>query len=82
MRKYLWQVNHFLELLCLAVHITSGQPVYGLELLSVRWRSGVLQKWNLYIIDSQVAIVTCYHKTQSQIDWGKVVARFTPDAVG
>jgi hypothetical protein len=65
-QRYLKLLDRFLELLCLAVHITSGQPARGPELLSVRWRNSVLQDRNLYIIAGQVAIVTRYHKTQSQ----------------
>jgi hypothetical protein len=59
-------VDRFLELLCLAVHITGGQPAQEPELLSIRWRNGVLQDRNLYVLDSQVAIITRYHKTQVQ----------------
>jgi hypothetical protein len=72
-------VDRFLELLCLAVYIIGGQPARGLELLSVRWRNGVLQDRNLYVLDGQVAIVTRYHKTQVQWDRPKVVARFLPE---
>jgi hypothetical protein len=41
----------------------------------------VLQDRNLYIINSQVVVVTHYHKTQAQWDRPKVVARFLPEAV-
>jgi hypothetical protein len=81
-QRYLKQVDRFLELLCLAIHITGGQPARGPELLSIRWRNGVLQDRNLYVIDGQVAVITRYHKTQSQWDKPKVVARFLPEAVG
>jgi hypothetical protein len=64
-RRHLRHIKRFLELLCLAVHIAGGQPARGPELLSVRWRNGVLQDRNLYVIDGQVALVTHYHKTQS-----------------
>jgi superfamily II DNA/RNA helicase len=81
-RRHLRHTQHFLELLSLAVHVAGGQPARGPELLSVRWRNGVLQDRNLYVIDGQVAVVTRYHKTQSQWDKPKVVVRFLPDAVG
>jgi hypothetical protein len=64
-RRHLRYMERFLKLLCLAVHIAGGQPARGPELLSVRWRNGVLQDRNLYVIDGQVALVTRYHKTQS-----------------
>jgi hypothetical protein len=46
------RIDCFLELLCLAVHIVDSQLARGLELLSIRWRNGVLQDRNLYVIDS------------------------------
>jgi hypothetical protein len=81
-RRHLWHMERFLELLCLAVHIAGGQPARGPELLSVRWRNGVLQDRNLYVIDGQVALVTRYHKTQFQWDKPKVIVRFLPKAIG
>jgi hypothetical protein len=81
-QKHLRRVDRFLELLCLAVHITGGQPARGSELLSVRWRNGALQDRNLYVIDGEVVVVTRYHKTQAQWDQPKVVARFLPEPVG
>jgi superfamily II DNA helicase RecQ len=81
-RRHLRHIQRFLELLSLAVHIAGGQPARGPELLSVRWRNGLLQDRNLYVIDGQVAAITRYHKTQSQWDKPKVVVRFLPEAVG
>jgi superfamily II DNA helicase RecQ len=81
-RRHLRLIQRFLELLSLAMHVAGGQPARGPELFSVRWRNGVLQDRNLYVIDGQVAVVTRYHKTQSQWDKPKVVVRFLPDAVG
>jgi superfamily II DNA helicase RecQ len=81
-RRHLRHIERFLDLLSLAVHIAGGQPARGPELLSVRWRNGLLQDRNLYVINGQVAVVTRYHKTQSQWDKPKVVARFLPKAVG
>jgi hypothetical protein len=81
-RRHLRHIERFLELLCLAVHIAGGQPARGPELLSVRWRNGVLQDRKLYVIDGQVALVTRYHKTQSQWDKLKVIVHFLPEAIG
>ncbi|EUC27743.1 hypothetical protein COCCADRAFT_73334, partial [Bipolaris zeicola 26-R-13] len=81
-QQYLKQTNRFLELLCLAIYITGGQPARGPELLSVHWRNGTLQDCNLYVIDGQVAVVTRYHKLQSQWDRPRVVPRFLPEVVG
>jgi hypothetical protein len=81
-RRHLRHIQRFLELLSLAVHVAGGQPARGPELLSIRWRNGLLQDRNLYVIDGQVAVVTRYHKTQSQWDKPKVVVHFLPKAVG
>jgi hypothetical protein len=81
-RRHLRHIQQFLELLSLAVHVAGGQPARGPELLSVRWRNGALQDRNLYVIDGQVAVITRYHKTQSQWDKPKVVVRFLPEPIG
>jgi hypothetical protein len=81
-RRHLQHIERFLDLLSLAVHVAGGQSACGPELLSVRWRNGLLQDRNLYVIDGQVAVVTRYHKTQSQWDKPKVVVHFLPKAVG
>jgi superfamily II DNA helicase RecQ len=81
-RRHLRHIRRFLELLSLAVHIAGGQPARGPELLSTRWRNGVLQDRNLYVIDGQVALITRYNKTQSEWDKPKVVIRFLPEAIG
>ena len=65
-RIHLQRIARFLELLCLAVHLTGGQPARGSELLSIRWRNGAYQDRNLYVINEQLAVVTRYHKLQSQ----------------
>jgi hypothetical protein len=64
------------------VHVAGSQLACGPELLSIRWQNEVLQDRNLYVIDGQVAVVTHYHKTQSQWNKPKVVARFLLNTVG
>jgi hypothetical protein len=80
-RRHLRHIRRFLELLSLAVYIAGGQPARGPELLSTRWRNGVLQDRNLYVIDGQVVLVTHYNKSQSEWDKPKVVIRFLPEAI-
>ena len=75
-QRYLQHLARFLELLCLAVHLTGGQPARGPELLSIRWRNSVYQDRNLYVINGQLATVTRYHKSQLQLDRPKVIPRF------
>jgi superfamily II DNA helicase RecQ len=81
-RRHLRHIERFLDLLSLAVHVAGGQPARGPELLSIRWRNGLLQDRNLYVIDGEVVVITRYYKTQSQWDKPKVVVRFLPEAVG
>lgn len=81
-RRYLRQVDRFLELLLCSVHITSGQPGRGSEILSMRHRNGMLQDRNVYVVDGQVMTVVRYHKSQSQWDKPRVVPRFLPPELG
>jgi hypothetical protein len=64
------------------VHVVGGQLACEPELLSIWWQNGVLQNRNLYVIDGQVAVVTYYHRTQSQWNKPKVVACFLLNTVG
>ena len=81
-REYLRQVDRFLELLLGCVHIESGQPARGSEIMTMRHRNGLLQDRNIFVIDGAVATVVRYHKSQSQWDKPKVVPRFLPPRVG
>ncbi|KAH0352647.1 hypothetical protein KCU83_g3356, partial [Aureobasidium melanogenum] len=77
-RRWLRYVDEFRELLLLCVHITAGQPARGTEITSLRFKNGFMQDRNVYIIHGQVAVVTRYHKSQSQQDKPKIVPRFLP----
>jgi hypothetical protein len=44
--------------------------------------NGLLQDRNIFIVDSAVMTVVCYHKSQSQWDKLKVVPRFLPLKLG
>lgn len=81
-RQYLRQVRRFLELLLVAVHMTSGQPGRGTEVTTMRFRNSVLQDRNVFVVDGQVMTVVRYHKSQSQWDKPKVVPRFLPSRLG
>ena len=65
-KQYLRQVNRFLALLMVCVHMTSGQPRRGSEVTTMRHRNGVLQDRNIFVMDGQVITVVCYHKSQLQ----------------
>jgi superfamily II DNA helicase RecQ len=81
-KRYLRQVDCFLELLLVCVHMTSGQPGRGSEVTTMRHRNGVLQDRNIFVTDGQIMTVVRYHKSQSQWDKPKIVPRFLPPQVG
>jgi hypothetical protein len=81
-KRYLRQVDRFLELLLVCVHMTSGQPGRGSEVTTMRHRNGVLQDRNIFVTDGQIMTVVRYHKSQSQWDKPKIVPRFLPPQVG
>lgn len=81
-RRYLRQVDRFLTLLLVCVHMTSGQPGRGSEVTTMRHRNGVLQDRNIFVVDGQVMTVARYHKSQSMWDKPKVVPRFLPARLG
>ncbi|KAL6163221.1 hypothetical protein ACJQWK_10812 [Exserohilum turcicum] len=71
-------MDRFLELLLGCVHIESGQPARGSEIVTMRHCNRLLQDRNIFIIDGTVMTVVWYHKSQSQWDKPKVVPRFLP----
>lgn len=81
-QQYLRQVDRFRELLVGGVHIEQGQPGRGSEITTMRFRNGVLQDRNIFIVSGAVMTVVRYHKSQSQWDKPKVVPRFLPPQLG
>jgi superfamily II DNA helicase RecQ len=81
-RRYMRQVDCFLELLLCSVHVTSGQPGRGSEITTIRHRNGILQDRNIFVADGQIMTVVRYHKSQSQWDKPKIVPRFLPPQLG
>ncbi|CAN9149786.1 unnamed protein product [Alternaria alternata] len=81
-RRYLRQVERFLEYLLFLTHITGGQPARGTEVTTTRFRNGYVQDRNIYVIDGQVVFISRYHKSQAMWDKPKVIARFLPWRVG
>jgi superfamily II DNA helicase RecQ len=81
-RRYLRQVEKFLEFLLFLTHVTSGQPARGSEITTARHRNGYMQDRNLFVIDGQVVFISRYHKSQAMWDKPKVIPRFLPWRVG
>ena len=65
MREYLREVDRFLALLLGCVHIESGQPARGSEIVTMRHRNRLLQDRNIFVVDGAVMTVMRYHKLQS-----------------
>ena len=81
-RSYLAKVDRFQKLLLFCVHLMSGQPARGTEITSLRFRNGVGNARNVFVLDGRVMTVTSYHKSQSQLDKPKIVPRFLPWRLG
>ena len=64
-KRYLRQVEYFLGLKLVGIHIASRQPGRGTEVTTMRDRNGVLQDRNIFVVDGQVITIVRYHKSQS-----------------
>ncbi|KAH8723306.1 hypothetical protein GQ44DRAFT_597986, partial [Phaeosphaeriaceae sp. PMI808] len=81
-RRYLLEIDYFLEMGLAGVHIGSGQPARGPEITTIRHRNGVLQDRNLVVASGHVMTIVRYYKSQSQWDNPKVIPRFLPPQLG
>ena len=80
---YLARVDQFLSRLLLLIHLTSGQPARGTELLSLRYQNTVLGHIRGVFIDNgMVSTVTAYHKGYSITGSTKIIHRYLPKEVG
>jgi hypothetical protein len=80
LQKYRRQVDRFLEHLLLLVHLTSGQPTRGTEIISLR-HVNTTHHWNVFIEDGLVAIVTSYYKGYTYTGLTKIIYRYLPNEV-
>lgn len=81
--SYLQRVVRFREKLCIAVHVSGGQPARAPELLSIRHHntdSGGHR--NIFVEDGLVVFVTQYHKGFYASNDTKVIHRYLPREVG
>jgi hypothetical protein len=77
---YLSQVDRFLEMLLLLVHVTGGQPARGTELLTVQYcnpEDGQGRR-NIFLENGLVSFVTFYHKGYSISGSTKIIHRYLP----
>lgn len=82
MANYLRRVDKFRELFLFCVHVMSGQPARGTEITSLRFRNGVANHRNVFVLDGRVMTVTSYHKSQAMLDMPRMVPRFLPWRLG
>ncbi|CAG8283084.1 unnamed protein product [Penicillium salamii] len=81
--SYLQRVVRFREKLCIALHVSGGQPARAPELLSIRHQntdSGGHR--NIFVEDRLVVFVTHYHKGFYASNDTKVIHRYLPQEVG
>lgn len=80
---YKLQVDAFLEQLLLLIHLTSGQPARGTEILSLRYKNSLHgQIRNVFLEDGLVSTVTSYHKGYAVTGSTKIIHRYLPREVG
>jgi hypothetical protein len=77
--EYKRLVDAFLELLLLLVHIVSGQPARGTELLSIQYCNTIhgLRR-SIFIENGLVGFVTFYHKGYSVSGSVNIIHRYLP----
>lgn len=81
-KQYKSRVEAFLELLLLLVHITSGQPARGTELLSVQHCNTVYGlRRSIFIENGLVTFVTFYHKGYSVSGSVNLIHRYLPPEI-
>ncbi len=66
--------------LMVLIHMTSGLPARGPELLAVRWCNTELLR-NIFICEGYIMLLVAYHKLEWRVG-ARAVARFLPPAVG
>jgi hypothetical protein len=82
-KRYIDRVVVFREKLAILMHITSGQPIRGPELLSIRHSNTVQGSHrNLFIKDSMVVFATRYHKGYNVSGDVKIIHQYLPREVG
>lgn len=80
--RYFQDVDLFLERLLLLVHITSGQPARGTELLTLRhMNTSNGHHRSIFIENGLVGTVTSYHKGYNITGTLKIIHRYLPKEV-
>jgi hypothetical protein len=78
--RYLKQVDAFLERLILIVHIVSGQPARGSEIVSLQHCNTIDNlRRNVFLENGLVSFVTFYHKGYSVKGNVNIIHRYLPE---
>lgn len=81
-QQYFQDVDLFLERMLLLIHITSGQPARGTELLTLRHTNSSCGHYrSIFIENGLVGTVTSYHKGYNVTGTLKVIHRYLPKEV-
>jgi superfamily II DNA helicase RecQ len=81
-REYRQLLKRLDELNLVLGHEGGGPPGRGEEVTPIRFRNGLLQERNIYVIGGRVGYVTRYHKSQALFGEAKVIPRFLPWRIG
>ncbi|MCJ1360602.1 MAG: hypothetical protein MMC33_010610 [Icmadophila ericetorum] len=82
-KGYIHEIDAFLERLLLLVHITSGQPARGTEILSLQHMNTLIgQHRSIFVEGGLVGTVTAYHKGYSVAGSTNIIHRYLPKEVG
>lgn len=79
-RDYYRRIDSFLETLLLLVHITSGQPARGTEIIGLLHSNTTLHR-NIFAEDGLISIVTSYHKGYTCTGSTRIIHRYLPKEV-
>jgi hypothetical protein len=81
-KQYVAKIHSFLERLLLLVHLTSGQPARGTEILSLRHCNTVNgHHRSIFIEGGLLSTVTAYHKGYNIVGSTKIIHRYLPKEV-
>ena len=80
--RWLKKARRFLQILCVIVHLSYGQPARGTELEIIRILNGPDGERGLYWIDPLVMVLGTYSKTRQISGRDRLVPRFLPKVVG
>jgi hypothetical protein len=76
------KVDRYMRLLLAMVHLTSGAPARGTELLQVRYRKTATHPQGVFNDGGSICFVTEYDKTMSRTEKEKVILRWPVHPVG